>query len=58
MATVGTPSANTKMMHTTTVKNLLGALRRLATLLLLQLALSSSLNLCSLLLGRELLTIR
>ena len=45
MATVGTPSANTKMMHDNR-ENLLGALRRFATFLLLQLALSSSLNLC------------
>ena len=37
-------------------ENLLGALRRFATFLLLQLALSSSLNLCGLLLGRKLLT--
>ena len=39
-----------------TSEHLLGALRRFATFLLLQLALSSSLNLCGLLLGRKLLT--
>lgn len=56
MATVGTPSANTKMMHTTTVKIFLvrcAASRRFCSW---QLALSSSLNLCGLLLGRKLLT--